>query len=143
MLYSAGQLANSVTKFDSQGTVHDDYPVGSGPLSLAIIDSRTSIDESNNAVPAQISLSSPYPNPFNSAVILSLQGNHYSSGEIIIDIFDSNGRQVNKLNLAGKYSINNNVIWNGVDYYGHDVASGVYFARIKGTSRAVKMVLLR
>jgi len=143
MLYSAGQLANLVTKFNCQGTVLEDYPVGSGPLSLTIIDSRTSTDESNDIVPVRISLDSPYPNPFNSKVILSLNGNYYGSGKIIIDIFDSNGRQVNRLNMVGNQSINNNIIWSGVDYYGNDVASGVYFARIKGTSKAVKMVLLR
>jgi hypothetical protein len=143
MLYSAGQMADRITQFDSQGTTYNTYSVGDGPVSLAIIDSRTSIDDFGNFVPINVSLDLPYPNPFNSNVILSLKGDFSDCKENIIEIFDCTGRLINKLNLGSNHSINNYIIWSGIDYEGRDVASGVYFAHLRGTTRAVKMVLLR
>jgi len=140
-IYSAGQMANSVTKFDATGSVIRSYNVGAGPVSIAIIDSRTSVDEVV-LIPESFGLKSPYPNPFNSSVMIPYKGD-VSNTAAIIEIFDISGRLVQKLSLSPGNSINSNVIWTGANFDGHDVVSGIYFARLAGTSQAVKMVLLR
>ena len=140
ILYSAGQMANSVTKFDAGGSVIRAYNVGAGPLSIAIVDSRTSVDEAVS-VPEGFGLKSPYPNPFNSSVVLPFEGE--ASNNAVIEIFDISGRLVQKLSLLPGNSINRNMIWHGADFSGQKVVSGIYFGRLAGTSQAVKMVLLR
>ncbi len=142
-LYCACLLANSVTKFDAQGTVVETYPVGSGPVSLALIDSRTSIDDDMASVPDDVRLGAPYPNPFNSSIVIPFTGNEDCHEGAEIEIFDCNGRTVSRLSLRQHQSIYHSVTWNGVNLAGEEVVSGVYFARLKGTSRSVKMVLLR
>jgi len=139
-IYSAGQIANAVTKFDSGDEIIDSYNVGSGPVSITILDTRTSIDEIAE-MPKGISLKSPYPNPFNSSVLIPFEGK--SENIPTIEIFDISGRLVKRLSSSPDYTINNSVIWNGHDMRGHEVVSGVYFARLTGTSKSVKMVFLR
>jgi YVTN family beta-propeller protein len=139
-IYSAGQMANSVTKFDYSGAVIRSFNVGAGPVSIAIMDSRTSINE-EVSVPDKFSLKAPYPNPFNSSVVIPYEGEIENSA--VIEVFDITGRLVQKLSILPDNSINRNVIWNGSDIGGKKVASGIYFARLAGTSKAVKMVLLR
>ncbi|HHI03659.1 MAG: YncE family protein [candidate division Zixibacteria bacterium] len=143
MIYSAGQMVDRITKFDYQGNVIANYSVGDGPVSMVIIDERTYIETIDDVVPDGITLGIPYPNPFNSSVCLKLEGNCSHQDNLIIDIYNCNGKLVNKLSVWQNHSISNNVIWPGIDYNGCDVASGVYFARIRGTLKTVKMVLLR
>jgi len=139
-IYSVGQIANTVTQFEAEGGILDTYNVGSGPVSIAILDTRVSIKETAS-VPESSGLKAPYPNPFNSSVIMPFEGE--TGNNAIIEIFDISGRLVQKLSLMPGNSINRNVIWHGADFNGQKVVSGIYFARLAGTSRAVKMVLLR
>jgi len=139
-LYSCGQIANSVTKFNSAGSIIRTYNVGAGPLSIAIMDNRTSIDEAIS-VPQNFAFKSPYPNPFNSSVVIPFEGQ--TGAEAIIEIVDITGRLVRELSILPENSIRHNVIWNGADCDGYNVASGVYCARLAGISPAAKMVLLR
>lgn len=143
MLYSAGQIANSVTKFNDQGEVQATYPVGSGPMSLTISDSRTFVEDNVAVIPDKIKLGKPYPNPFNVSVVLPLVGDVDKAVSAIVEIYDSNGRFVCGLNPDKKHSINRYIRWDGVNFTGDGVSSGVYFARLRGTSQVVKMVLLR
>jgi YVTN family beta-propeller protein len=143
MIYSTGQMANSVTQFNSQGSVTANYAVGGGPISAAIIDTRTSLEETANLLPYNVVIAPPYPNPFNSSVIIKLIGEIQNAGADGIEIFDAMGRSVNKLSFKRSNSINSTVTWQGDDYYGNKVSSGVYFAGLTGTKEIVKMVLLR
>jgi hypothetical protein len=133
-------MANTVTRFTSGGEVTETYNVGSGPVSIAILDNRTTIDEIAE-IPEIIGLKSPYPNPFNSSVIIPFEGK--SGNTAIIEIFDINGRLVKRLSSMPEYTINNNVVWNGSDMIGNEVVSGIYFAHLAGTSESVKLVFLR
>jgi len=143
MLYSTGLIANSVTEFDDQGTVQVTYPVGSGPLSLTISDSRTYIGDDVVVIPDNVRLGKPYPNPFNESVVLPLIGDVDKLIDIVVEIYDVNGRYVCGLNLRQEQSINRYIRWNGVSYAGKGVSSGVYFARLRGTNQVARMVLIK
>ena len=138
-LFCACQTANTVIKLTASGTFVNRYNVGSGPMSLAIIDSRTDI-ENDPAVPEKATLGLPYPNPFNSSVIIPIKGG--AQAYDYVEVLDITGRLVQKLNLSAKCSINPDVTWRGDDFRGRDVASGIYLARYSGTSEVVKLVLL-
>ncbi len=101
---------------------------------LSIIGERT--------LPQQFNISS-YPNPFNPSTTIEYSMPQQS--EVSLMIYDILGRQVQTLvstNLsAGGY----NVIWDGKDLSGKQVAGGMYFARLQTReySRVIKLVYLR
>jgi flagellar hook assembly protein FlgD len=73
-------------------------------------------------MPGWLSLLS-YPNPFNSAVIINIEGN--IGKESLINIFDIEGRLVRKLAVN-----NERAIWDATDEDGQQVPSGIYFCKI-------------
>ncbi len=84
--------------------------------------------------PANISIRA-YPNPFNSAVTISLIGSDCSIG--IIRIFDIMGKAVTVLALDD----NNSVVWNGTNADGESVPAGVYFVKPDDTAVSAKRIL--
>lgn len=104
----------------------------------------TGIDiDGGTVLPAQVSLSQSYPNPFNAGTTItySLPNRAFVS----IEIFNVLGQRVNSLVNAeqpiGKYSVN----WDGTDETGNEVATGVYFYRlsIDNIAETKKMMLLK
>lgn len=93
-------------------------------------DARDRGDGGENGAPRYATaLEQNYPNPFNGTTTI-----HYSIGEpcrVELGIYDPAGRAIRVLErtdrAAGRYS----VLWSGKDDAGRDVASGVYFCRIK------------
>ncbi len=82
---------------------------------------QTSIAEGGVSLPDRLQLSS-YPNPFNSSIILTLEG--YKGGDAEIKIFDITGAHIKTLSTReGKAT------WDATDNAGRKVASGIYFAR--------------
>ncbi|HDQ44362.1 MAG TPA: choice-of-anchor D domain-containing protein, partial [bacterium] len=93
--------------------------------------------------PVTFALHQNYPNPFNPETTI-----RYSiprAGEITLSIFNVVGQQIfsSKTNhpAAGHYQ----VVWQGVNDYGHPVASGVYFYKLKTPENVAtrKMVIIR
>jgi len=140
-IYVACSSENTVNTISADGEITGSYNVGSGPYSLAILDSRTGIENETAPTPSTIELAMAYPNPFNSSVNIVVNG--VLANDSKIEIYDITGRLVNKLSLTDFESINHKVTWTGLDFSGTGVASGVYFARLAGASGSVKMVLLR
>ena len=101
---------------------------------------KQSIELSNDNEPFinKITLKQNYPNPFNqkTKLLLSLDSNE----KIILNIYNSFGREVQSIvndNLvAGNYSFD----WNGAEF-----SSGVYFARLETnkTIEVKKMILIK
>jgi hypothetical protein len=85
-----------------------------------------------------------YPNPFNpeTTIAFSIADN---SKHVQLEIFNIKGQKVktlvNKIMEVGEY----NVVWNGKDYSGRKVASGVYFYKFdtKKYHRINKMLLIK
>jgi hypothetical protein len=67
-----------------------------------------------------------YPNPFNSVVIINVIG--ASDKKIVIEICDILGRLINRFEGGDNYI--NRFAWNGVDYTGKKVRSGIYFVNV-------------
>ena len=94
-------------------------------------------------VASVIALRPAFPNPFNptTTISFSLQG----STNVILTVHDVRGRLVCTL-ASGKFPAGNHrVNWNGKDYRGRALASGIYFSRLVGGGTIVsrKLVLLK
>jgi len=84
-----------------------------------------------------------YPNPFNGTTTI-----HYSIGEpcaVELRIYDPAGRTIRVLERSNRAPGRYSVLWNGTDDSRRDVASGVYFCRIKAGkySETRKVLYLR
>ena len=82
-----------------------------------------------------------YPNPFNPATTIEYQ--IPKSGNVEVTIFNIKGQLIKKLvdefQLAGTYK----TTWDGKDDKGKEVASGLYFYRVKfGNSIISKRMIL-
>ena len=89
------------------------------------------------------SLGQNYPNPFNPSTTIDFIVPE--SDNVVIEVYDVNGRIVTQLlneeKGAGKYS----VTWDGKDQFGKNASSGTYFYQIKinSTVQTKKMILLK
>jgi len=75
-----------------------------------------------------------YPNPFSSNTVFILNHNQaYENLEVIIDIFNINGKLIKRINdfvvPNGNITIIGN--WDGKDMFGNEVANGLYFYRLR------------
>jgi hypothetical protein len=93
--------------------------------------------------PIDFNLSQNYPNPFNPSTTISYQLPR--SGKVELKIYNMLGQEVRKLvdenQAAGQYTVQ----WDGRNYNGKPVASGVYLYRLKAGEfvETKKMLLLR
>ncbi len=90
-----------------------------------------------------------YPNPFNSSTVIwyYLPDVGYQPAEVEITIYNILGKVVRKLVSTRQYPGSHKVLWDGKDDLENEVASGIYFCRLKVSGlelcRPRKMVLLR
>jgi hypothetical protein len=95
------------------------------------------------AMPTKFALHQNSPNPFNPTTRIAYD--MPAAGDVKISVFNVLGQHVNDLvdghSEAGSYE----VIWDGKDQAGEQVASGVYFYRIKTEqfNETKKMLLLK
>lgn len=92
-------------------------------------------------VPRRFEVFQNYPNPFNASTRIT----YYlpTDGEVQVNVYDATGRFVKSLveivQTAGEHSIS----WDGTNYEGKSVASGLYFYQVKyGESNVVKRMTL-
>jgi hypothetical protein len=93
--------------------------------------------------PSEFGLSQNYPNPFNPTT--KIEFTLAKSGYVTLQIYDVLGRKVRTLVSEQLSSGYKSVIWDGKNDDGKDVASGVYFYRLKagGFSETKKMVIIK
>jgi hypothetical protein len=90
-----------------------------------------------------------YPNPFNSSTVIwyFLPDVGYQPAEVEITIYNLLGKLVKTLVRKRQYPGEHRVMWDGKDDYRKEVASGIYFYRLKVSGLELvkprKMVLLR
>lgn len=88
-------------------------------------------------------LSQNYPNPFNPRTKFLLTVPHTS--EVSLEIFDINGKKITSLHQGrletGEYEFS----WDGTNFHGAQVASGVYFIKLlsENFTQSHKMLLMR
>ena len=94
-------------------------------------------------LPADYQLSQNYPNPFNPST--TIEFSLPSRGHVSLNVFNTLSEKVvallNKQLSVGLYK----VTWDGRDYDGNEVASGVYFYKLESGEfvESKKMMLLR
>lgn len=102
------------------------------------------VEEGGDVEFAGLSLKQNSPNPFNPITTIRFSV-PADAGRVALDIYNVSGRLVRSLvdgELApGPHSL----VWDGRDGSGHDLASGIYFARLAadGETSSMKMTLLK
>jgi hypothetical protein len=110
----------------------------------------TRVEEQQVQVPNTFSLSQNYPNPFNpsTAIPFTVYGSQFivhSPIHTTLKIYNILGELVrtlvNEERMPGSYQ----VIWNGKDYKGVKVSSGIYFYRLEAGSysETKRMILVK
>jgi hypothetical protein len=106
-----------------------------------------STEEENR--PPVFQLFQNYPNPFNSSTVIwyYLPDVGYQPAEVEITIYNLLGKVVKTLVKTRQYPGEHKVLWDGKDESGKEVASGIYFYRLKVSGLELvkprKMVVLR
>ena len=99
------------------------------PVFLQVL---TGVEEEIDYYYKDFFLSQNYPNPFSNSTVIGYQLQH--SGKVVLIIYDINGQEVitlvNEKQPAGNYS----VIWDGKNYLGNRVGTGIYYMKMKSGS---------
>ncbi len=86
---------------------------------------------------------SGYPNPFNGAISINYELPVEGNYDLVV--YDILGREVKTLITGYKSSGGGAITWNGTDNLNNNVASGMYFARLRGetVSAVVKLYMMK
>ena len=108
---------------DNQGKIKE-----TGPTLL------TGLDNDHTTIqPVDHIIARCYPNPFNNETLIQFAlPEKLTNTRVQVSIYDLQGKVVSRLLNMNLSTGNYFVRWNGTDYAGHQVASGVYFYEIKG-----------
>jgi hypothetical protein len=104
------------THFEMTGLICDES------YQIWVSELETDIDDESPTTPSTFSLSA-YPNPFNSATNISIDGDLETVSEIAI--YDITGRRI--ISFAPAPTIT----WDGTDSRGAPVSSGIYFVKVR------------
>jgi len=127
------------------GTPYGVYTAGitvSDDENLGIID-MTSLSDIDNALPVVTALKGNYPNPFNPSTTIAFD--LAREGYVNIEIYNIKGQKV-KTVVSGNYTAGQHkIVWNGDDFSGRSVGSGVYFYRMttSGYVKTQKMLMMK
>ena len=94
----------------------------------ALKDVLSSVAVMGRAVPGIFRLNSVYPNPFNSRCSIRITAN--GREKVKLTIFDTMGRKVRSLVNGHLKPGTHSIIWDGNNYSGKPVASGIYIANL-------------
>jgi len=98
------------------------------------------VSNDDSEVTQALGFSSVYPNPFRDSLSIIFKTNSINQ---IIKIYNLKGQLVNEIKSASKANRKANVNWNGEDYSGSKVSSGVYYMVLESEEfRDVRKVLL-
>jgi len=109
------------------------------------LEKQTYLEQQNRSatLPKYLAISNSYPNPFNHRTIINYQLS--LNGSFELTVYNLMGQKVKTLiacfQRAGYYSIK----WDGRDYFGQDMSSGVYILVLKAgmNLRTQKILLFR
>jgi C1A family cysteine protease len=121
--------------------VTDDIPADTSDSVFAI--GVTGVSETEEEKEFTFSLAQNFPNPFNPNT--SIQFSLPVSGRVSLKIYNLSGQEVRTLIDEDKRKGEYEVLWDGKDNSGKNVASGIYFyhIRAKNFAETKKMVLLK
>jgi flagellar hook capping protein FlgD len=110
---------------------------------LLRVDEDGNLASDINEIPVSECRISNYPNPFNPSTTIEFELGDYA-GEAVIEIYNTKGQSVNELKNENVKCKINSVVWDGTDYSGAPVSSGVYYYKLNigGKTKAVEKMLL-
>ncbi|MFA6618333.1 MAG: T9SS type A sorting domain-containing protein [Candidatus Neomarinimicrobiota bacterium] len=106
-------------------------------------DKSVTIIATDNSLPKGFSLLGNMPNPFNP--VTNIAYDLYDKMDVIIAIYTMDGRQVYAWSYQDQQAGHYNLIWNGRDFNGNSLSSGVYICRIHANEfvESNKMLMLK
>ena len=87
-----------------------------------------SVPDPENYPPNTFVLSQNFPNPFNPETTIRFFSPYQANVDLVI--YDINGRIIRTFYVNSKNNGFNDVVWDGRNDYGKEVASGVYFYKL-------------
>ena len=113
---------------------------------VAVIEDLLAIGTAVGDTPAAVAGSqlTVAPNPFNPRTVVSFELN--AAGEVTLDVLDARGRRVRRLLGAAPYAAGlHEVVYDGRDHEGRELATGVYLLRMQLAGEVVtrKLTLVR
>jgi hypothetical protein len=99
-------------------------------VSVSVIVGNIDNDKLNN----RFTLNQNYPNPFNPATRISFSLNQ--KADIRLKIFDVMGNEIVTLMDGTKSSGSYEIVWDGKDFKGNKVVSGIYIYRLAAESKS-------
>ena len=121
----------------------NDFGVNSSNHELGSCYSNSvTIIDNNLEIPISCKLHQNFPNPFNPSTTIefSIQNNAI----IELTIYNLKGQKINTLVQNEITKGSHSIVWNGDDYFGNSVSSGIYFYKlnVNGKIEAVKKCLM-
>ena len=141
VVFASGFLSPART--DSAFTLILTTPSGYS-VELPATTTALATDDEIEISPLTFELNQNYPNPFNPTTTIGFQLTN--PGNVVIKIFDINGRLVKAFNQTGLNSGSHSVIWNGTNQAGQYVAGGLYLYSLSSgdnSSAIRKMTLVK
>ena len=141
IVFASGFLSPART--DSAFTLILTTPSGYS-VELPATTTALATDDEIGISPLTFELKQNYPNPFNPTTTIGFQLSN--PGNVVIKIFDINGRLVRAFNQTGLNSGSHSVIWNGTNQAGQYVAGGLYLYSLSSgdnSSAIRKMTLVK
>jgi hypothetical protein len=107
-----------------------------------VITSPSGIEDTPN-IPGNFVLKQNFPNPFNPTTTITYD--LYKSANVILKIYNSSGQEINTLVNKKQAPGSKQVVWDGRDSNGYQVASGIYLYKLQAGSsiQTRKMILLK
>ncbi len=106
------------------------YEVGCGSSTSVSIDEDVSLAFSTEALPESYELMQNHPNPFNPSTTITFAIPEAS--EIKLSIYNLHGQLIQMLHSGVVAAGQHSMVWNGSDFHGAKVASGIYLYQLKG-----------
>jgi hypothetical protein len=94
-----------------------------------------------HSVPVLVAGVSAFPNPFNPQTTVKFT--NPAAGNVKVGVYDIHGRMIRSLVSESMAAGDHNIVWNGQDNTGAQVASGVYFVRMDtGSAQATQKLMM-
>ena len=138
----------SVTDNNAWVLIGHTFSYGAGGSDVFInkitADGATSVDDDDERLlPEDFILSQNYPNPFNLST--TIEFTLAERADVVLTVYNVLGQTVREWGLGEVSSGPHSIVWDGLDFSGLEVASGVYFYSLRADERRFtrKMVLLK
>jgi len=107
------------------------------------------VNAGNNVITLGTHLGKNYPNPFNPETKISFNISHEDAKNATIEIYNIKGKKIRQYSISNNQSVSSeltsSIVWDGKDFLGNSVSSGIYFYKMKAGEYTLtrKMTLMK